>query len=49
MHVAGLEHRRAVWVAAALGWYALAAGLLSFAGWIFDVRRHRHQGSAELE
>jgi PAS domain S-box-containing protein len=28
-----------VWVAAALGWYALAAGLLSFAGWIFDVRR----------
>ncbi|HEY7635064.1 MAG TPA: hypothetical protein VH763_05950, partial [Gemmatimonadales bacterium] len=30
--------RRALWVAAALGWYALGAGLLSFAGWAFDVR-----------
>jgi two-component system cell cycle sensor histidine kinase/response regulator CckA len=40
MPVAGMpRHRRAMWVAAALGWYALAAGLVSFAGWVFDVRR----------
>ena len=28
-----------VWLAAALGWYALAAGLLSFLGWVLDVPR----------
>jgi two-component system, cell cycle sensor histidine kinase and response regulator CckA len=40
MPVAGSErHRRAMWVAAALGWYALAMGLVAFAGWVFDVRR----------
>ncbi len=33
------RHRLGAWLAAGLGWYALAAGLLSFAGWAFDVRR----------
>ena len=38
--VAGVQlHRRAILVAAALGCYALTAGFLSFAGWVFDVRR----------
>jgi two-component system cell cycle sensor histidine kinase/response regulator CckA len=31
--------RRGVWLAAVLGWYALGAGLLSFMGWVLDVRR----------
>ena len=31
--------RRGLGVAAALGWYTLAAGLLSFLGWALDVQR----------
>jgi two-component system, cell cycle sensor histidine kinase and response regulator CckA len=30
---------RTLRVATSLGWYAFAAGLLSFMGWVFDVRR----------
>ena len=38
--VSGAEPRRqGPGVAAALGWYALAAGLLSFLGWVLDVPR----------
>ena len=38
--------RRAVRLAAALGWYALAAGLLSFLGWVLDVQRLAAWGGA---
>ena len=31
--------RRSLRFATALGWYAFAAGVLSFMGWVFDVRR----------
>ncbi|HEX3233891.1 MAG TPA: hypothetical protein VHR41_06820, partial [Gemmatimonadales bacterium] len=31
--------RRLAWLAAALGWYVLGAGLLSFMGWVLGVRR----------
>ena len=37
---------RGLGVAAALGWYALVAGLLSFAGWVLDVRRLSAWGGA---
>ena len=38
--------RRGVRVAAVLGWYALAAGLCSFMGWVLDVRRLAAWGGA---
>ncbi len=38
--------RRGQWVAAALGWYAFAAGFLSFMGWVLDVRRLAAWGGA---
>jgi signal transduction histidine kinase/CheY-like chemotaxis protein len=37
---------RGVHLAAALGWYALGAGLLSFLGWVLDVRRLTAWGGA---
>ncbi len=37
---------RRLWLAAALGWYALGAGLLSFMGWVLDVRRLTAWGGA---
>jgi signal transduction histidine kinase/CheY-like chemotaxis protein len=35
-----------VWLAAAPGWYAYVAGLLSFMGWVLDVRRLTAWGGA---
>ena len=40
------QSRRGVWLAAALGWYALGAGLLSLMGWVLDVRRLTAWGGA---
>ena len=38
--------RRGVWLAGALGWYALGAGFLSFMGWVLNVRRLTTWGGA---